>query len=475
MSVSLAYQTPEAAGALGGTTPLADLISGLSRGLDLAQGQPMGHAIRTCLIALRIADELRLSKVEKRHLYYAVLLKDAGGSANASEIFHRFGGDEIAAKREASIAGWSYKSWNGFRYALRHLSSQAPRWERMRMLAAAGRKRNGWAREAIASRSERGSQLARRMGFSEETAAAIRSTEEHWDGSGHPQELAGRKIPLAARVLGVAQTLEVFYTHCCAKMALDAVHERSGAWFDPDLARLALELSRRGALFADLETGRTREALIAAEPLPELLDEETMDRICVGFGEIADGKTPFTQGHSETVARVAERIAGTLGLKGAEVRSIKRAALLHDLGKLAVPNCILEKPEKLEPEEWQAIKKHPYYTMEILRRVEGFGEIAEIAASHHEKLDGSGYYRNLTAARLPLAARIVAVADVFDALSSERPQRRAYPLETVCRMMRSEAPRQLDTDCVEALISTRSGARRPGPVSLPYAQGCMSK
>jgi putative nucleotidyltransferase with HDIG domain len=301
--------------------------------------------------------------------------------------------------------------------------------------------------------------MVRQMGFPAETVAAVCAAGEHWDGGGYPQRLAGSEIPLAARILSLARTIEVFYTHRCAKHALDAVRERSGSWFDPDVAAAALELSRRGALFADLETGRTRERLIAAEPEPEPLPEQRLDDICRAFAEIVDAKSPFTQGHSEGVARAAERIAAILGLKAAEAQNARRAALLHDLGKLALPNFILEKPDKLEPEEWQAVKKHPFYTLEILRPIEGFGEIAEIAASHHEKLNGSGYYRNLTAARLPLAARIVAVADAFEALTSRRPQREAYPLEKAAETLRSEAGIELDADCVEAVLETRDKLR----------------
>jgi putative nucleotidyltransferase with HDIG domain len=431
---------------------LADLVSALSCGLDLAEGQATGHAVRSCLIGLRIADELQLSSEEKSRLYYAALLKDAGCTGNASKAFHLLGTDEIAAKRDVSVIDWSRKRWDTLQYARHYVSRGAPFFERVRKLVEAGVKQKSWAREMIEIRCQRGAQMARRMGFSEDVAAAIQTLSEHWDGRGYPQGLSGEAIPLVARILSLAQTLEIFYTQRSPKIALDAVQERANTWFDPELVNIALELSRRGALFADLETGRTRESLIAREPVAENSSPERIDRICHAFSEIIDAKSPFTQGHSEGVARAAMRIAGTLGLKAAEMRLVRRGALLHDLGELALPNSILEKPDKLDPEEWQAVKKHPYYTMDILRRIAGFGEVAEVAASHHEKLDGSGYYRNLTAARLSLHARIVAVADVFEALSSRRPYRDAYRMEKTCQILRAEAPLQLDANCVEALI-----------------------
>ncbi len=454
MGASIACEMPPVERSLPARTTLADLISGLSYGLDLAQAQPMGHAVRSCLIGLRIAEELQLSQDEKTCLYYTGLLKDAGGSANASKIFHRFGGDEIAAKREMSLADCSRIGWDGFHYAVQHVSREAPFFLRARNLVRAGAKRKIWARELIGLRSEQGAEAARQMGFRAGIGGAIGAVAEHWDGGGYPHGLAGGEIPLAARIVSLAQTLEVFYTHRCPKRALDVVRERTKTWFDPELAAAALELSRRGALFADLETGRTREALIAAEPAPEPLSEARVDSVCRAFANIVDAKSPFTSGHSEGVARAAEHIAGALGMTAAERRSVRRAALLHDLGKLALPNSILEKPDKLEPGEWQAAKKHPFHTLEILRPIGGFGEIAEIAASHHEKLNGSGYYRNLTAARLPLPARVVTVADVFGALLSKRPQRDAYAPEKAGEILRSEAGRLLDSDCVEALLSS---------------------
>jgi putative nucleotidyltransferase with HDIG domain len=433
---------------------LSDLISALSYGLDLTEGQPMGHAVRSCLIGLRIADELQLSKEDKRSLYYAALLKDAGCSSSASKIFHLLGCDEIVARRDVSVIDWSRRRWDTLQYARHYVSRGAPFFERVRKLVEAGVKQKSWAREMIEIRCERGAQMARHMGFPEAVETVIRTVSEHWDGRGYPRGLADNGIPLVARILSLAQTLETFYTQRSPKIALDAIQERANVWFDPELVNAALELSRRGALFADLETGRTRESLIALEPVPEGLAPERIDRICGAFAEIIDAKSPFTPGHSEGVARAAMRIAAGLGLKAAETQFVRRAALLHDLGKLALPNSVLEKPDKLHPEEWQAVKKHPYYTMEILRHIAGFGEIAEIAASHHEKLDGSGYYRNLTAARLSLNARIVAVADAFDALSSKRPYRDAYRPEKVCKILRSEAPWQLDADCVQALIAS---------------------
>jgi putative nucleotidyltransferase with HDIG domain len=453
MGTLIACDKPEPFAETSGETSLSDLVSALSYALDLATGQPMGHAVQSCLIALRLAGELHLDKHEREHLYYAVLLKDAGSSGNAAEIFRRFGADDIALKRDAGLLTWQDGRAHLLRLARQHLNTAAPGFQRMRTLARAFCGGKHLVRDFVQAHCEQGASLACRMGFPEPVAVAIRCSTEDWNGRGLPHGLAGDAIPRIARILKLAQTLEVFYTHRSAKIALDTAQERSGTCFDPELVRAALALSRRGALFADLESGRTREALLLREPAAAESPAARIDSICAAFAAIADAKTPHTAGHSERVALTALRIAGRLGTTSAEMQSIRRAALLHDLGKLAIPNRILEKPGKLDPAEWQTVKKHPYYTMEIVRRICGFSDIAEIAASHHEKLDGSGYYRNLTAPRLPLAARILAVADIFEALSAKRPFRDALPEEKIREILRSEAPRQLDPECVEAVLA----------------------
>jgi HD-GYP domain-containing protein (c-di-GMP phosphodiesterase class II) len=151
------------------------------------------------------------------------------------------------------------------------------------------------------------------------------------------------------------------------------------------------------------------------------------------------------------VAEAAVKIAKTMALPESEVTLVRRSALLHDIGKLSVSNLILDKPDKLSAEEWMAVRRHPHYSGAILRRVPGFGEVSEVAAAHHEKLDGSGYFRNLTAEQLSVPARILAVADIYDALAAKRPYRDAMPVEKVVATIEKEAPRALDAACVEAL------------------------
>jgi HD-GYP domain-containing protein (c-di-GMP phosphodiesterase class II) len=157
------------------------------------------------------------------------------------------------------------------------------------------------------------------------------------------------------------------------------------------------------------------------------------------------------------VANTAVAIARKLDFPPSRVLFIRHAALLHDLGKMAVSNAILEKPGKPDEAEWEALRSHPAHTWNILKCIGGFEELSEVAASHHEKLNGSGYHRGLTADQLSLESRLLVVSDIFDALSAKRPYRDSLPLERVLSIMRSEAPHALDADCVEALEQSGIG------------------
>jgi len=183
-----------------------------------------------------------------------------------------------------------------------------------------------------------------------------------------------------------------------------------------------------------------------------MLAAESIDTICEAFAEVVDAKSSYTYAHSVGVTRAAAGIARELGLDEQRVQLLYRASLLHDLGKLSVPNTILDKPDKLDAAEWSVMKGHALLSEEILGRVSHFGAMARIAGQHHERLDGSGYPFGLSAQDLSLESRVVAVADVYAALSEDRPYRPAIPPAQIFDILRKEAPRKLDADCVEALI-----------------------
>ena len=296
----------------------------------------------------------------------------------------------------------------------------------------------------------------RKLGFSEAVAAGIYSLDEHWNGGGYPNGLLKQEIPLYACIANLAQTLEVFLMARGRKEAVEAARLRSGRWFNPDLVDATLFSARVGSSGKTWEKEDLIEHVLALEPTDRRLgaDDKTIDAICLAFAEIIDSKTPFTYRHSVGVADAASDIARHIGLGGGELRKLRRAALLHDIGKLGVSNAILEKPGKLTAEEFSQVRQHPYHTYEILRRIPAFSDFSYDAALHHERLNGKGYWQGLMADALSLPARILAVADVFDALSAKRPYRDALPIEKVFSMMREDAPHALDWLCLDALMES---------------------
>ncbi|WP_260706086.1 HD-GYP domain-containing protein [Edaphobacter flagellatus] len=371
---------------------LSEVISALSFAIDLTEGAVQGHALRSCLLGMRIADEVGLSAEEKSSLYYALLLKDIGNE------------------------------------------------------------------EMIGLRCDRGASIVSKLGMGQMAAEAVRSLEEHWDGTGYPKRARGERIPMLARVCAVAQHLDVFSMGRNANVAMETLEQWSGTWFDPQLVRAALSLNSRGALWTHCKSDdshqMTRAAVLDLDPRSrQQLDDHQIDRICEAFADIVDSKSNFTFRHSMGVAELAYGIAGKLGLSADRVRLVRRAALLHDIGKLSVSNAILDKKTRLTEAEWRVVEKHPGLTRQILELIGPFREIAIVAGEHHEKLDGSGYPNRLLSADISIESRIVAVADVYSALSEDRPYRAGLVHEEIMPIIRALAPRKLDGDCVDAMAA----------------------
>jgi HD-GYP domain-containing protein (c-di-GMP phosphodiesterase class II) len=281
-------------------------------------------------------------------------------------------------------------------------------------------------REIVEIRCDRGASIARALHLSEDTAVAIRNLDEHWDGSGHPDGIAGDAIPILARILNLAQTVEVFFARDGFDAALDMAVSRSGSWFDPELVAALVSLRHCEALREAIASEAPRSLLHALEPEDRRMvaDDDTLDRIASAFGMVVDAKSPWTAAHSQGVSEVAVGIATELGFAKPEIVKIRRAGLLHDLGKLGVSNTILDKPGKLDDAELAILRRHPEFTYTMLKHVAAFDSIAELAASHHERLDGKGYHRGIEGDLLSPAARALVVADMYEALAAHRPYRR---------------------------------------------------
>jgi putative nucleotidyltransferase with HDIG domain len=445
---------------LPGSIRLSDIISALSYALDLTEGQPMGHSVRACMIGMRLAQQIGLSTDDQADLYYALLLKDAGCSSNASRLFHILNADDIRAKGDLKTKDWTRVGWESLHYALTHVGTGMPFLQRMQRLFQVAATQQQDSCTLVKIRCERGSYIAKQLGFSESVAAGIFNLDEHWNGRGYPDGLRKQEIPVFSRTANLAQTLDVFFHAQGSEAAVEAAQKRSGRWFDPDLVKAAVSLANSGMLWEGLDDDDLVRKVASLEPEHRQVkaNEDSIDKICVAFAEVIDAKSPFTYRHSNGVADAAVEIGQWFGMNPKSLKQLRRAALLHDIGKLSVPNSVLEKPAKLTAEEWTVIKAHPYYTLEILKKIPGFDRLSQDAAAHHEKLDGSGYWRGWGSEQLSRFARILAVADIFDALHAKRPYRDGIPLEKVFSMLRDDAPHALDLPCVEALIASKSNS-----------------
>lgn len=439
------------------TIRLSDVISALSVALDLTEGQPMGHAIRSRILGVRIADELQLPTEQRSDLYYALLLKDSGCSSNSARLYQIMGADEIRAKCEVKFEDWTKASLSGLRYLLRNVLPGASFPRRLFRIAQIAFNQRANNAELIGTRCERGAEIARKIGLSKAAAEAIHSLDEHWDGSGYPESRRGEEIPVLARIMNVSQTLDVFAHRSGPRAAVEAVSERSRHWFDPEIVHIVRSLERDQELWQKVNGPVAREHVLQMEPGAALpASREIIDNICHGFAQVIDAKSPYTFHHSVGVAEAATAIAEEMGLAPSTLTLVRRAALLHDIGKLSVSNAILEKPGKLTGEEWSIMRMHPAYTRTILKNISGFENLAYVAGAHHERLDGSGYPEALAADGMSLPARIIAVADVFQALSEKRPYRESLPLEVVFNIMDRDIPHRLDGECLAALKRSKS-------------------
>ncbi|HUK61753.1 MAG TPA: HD domain-containing phosphohydrolase [Dongiaceae bacterium] len=430
---------------------LTGLLAALSFALDLAEGQRFGHSLRSTLIAMGLAERLDLDTGTRRDLFHAMLVKDIGGPGTSDALCRLFGGDDRRAKHDLKRLDW--RRWTDVvRYCAAHDAD--PRWfaRTARSVTRAGSTPQ-LAAVLLEARATHGAARVRELGLGEPVASAIEALDEHWDGGGRPRGLDGSAIPMIARIASLAQSAEVCLALGGPQGAFEMADDRRGRWFDPTLVSALGTLGRELEAWTLLGEDDLLEAVLAREPgsASVLVGDGMFTRVARTYARVTDSKSPWTDGHSERVAATAERIARELDLGDRAIVAVRGAALLHDLGKLSLPNSILDKQGPLSNEEWEAVRRQPYYTYRILSRVRGLGRFADNASSHHERIDGRGYFRGLRGDRIPLAGRILAVADSFEALITDRPFRPAFSEETALRLLARDRDIGIDAECHAAL------------------------
>lgn len=436
---------------------LADILSGLSIVADLGYALPPESAMRSCLVATGLARMLGLAPNETADTFYSALLLHVGCLTFAHEMSAAFGDD-----RRANTAG----AKTNFADPRDILSTLIP--ETTRGMTTAGRVRaaafiitrgRSFGRRFDTSNCEVARETARRIGLPSTVQLSLYHVHEWWDGRGVPGGLKGDQIPISSRIARVATDADLFQTIGGEHLAVDALIRRAGTIFDPGVVDVFVRNSQ--SLIEETTTGDPRDRILEVEPQPIVeVDATVLPEVALAFADLVDMKTPFTHGHSREVARLSQAAAERMRLDPAETAELNLAALLHDLGRAAVSDAVWEKPGPLTSTEWEQVRMHAYHSERILATSRAFAPISRLVGMHHERLDGSGYHRGSKARDIPAAARVIACADAFQAMTQNRPHRRALTHEQAAEQLTREAHEgRLDREVVDAVLVA---AGRPG-------------
>ena len=428
----------------------AEVISALCLATDLGMGLPFEHGLHSTLIAMRLVDRLGVDAETAHDTYYGCLLMYAGCTADA-EVAAGFFEDGALAEHFAPVMfGSRHEIMGGIVRALAYprdsLPARAAQVARRLPRAVSGHKRH------LVAACEVARMLTDRLGLPSSVRTLFGSLTERWDGKGEPAGVKGDAIPLPLRIAHVARDAAFQWTLGGDELAARVVRERAGHAFDPEIARRFADDAAE-ILARDLDTPAW-QATLDSEPGRHLrLHDAAIDLALAAMGDFADLLSPYLVGHSAGVAQLAGEAGERCGFSADELRSLRRAALVHDVGRVAVPVRIWQKPGPLTPDEWERVRLHAYHTERILRQSSFLAALAPVATTHHERLDGSGYHRGLTAASLTPPARLLAAADVYHAMAEPRPHRAPLTAVQAAAALADEARSgRLDPDAVGAVL-----------------------
>jgi HD-GYP domain-containing protein (c-di-GMP phosphodiesterase class II) len=448
---------------------LAELLAVLSLATDLGMGQPMEHVLRQCLIALRLAERLGLDEAEREVVYYSALVAWVGCHVDAYEQAKWFG-DDTALKVEFRRTDFATPVSKPL-FMLRHLGAGRPVAERTRLgVAFLGEGRRA-AAAMLDNHWTAADNLAARLGLAQRVRDSIEQTFERWDGKGVPKGARGEEILLASRLVALADVVEVFHRAGGIDAAIEVARQRRGTQFDP--AIVDLFAAEAPMLYVGLDDASTWDAVMTAEPaLGVRLGDEQVEAALEAIADFADVKSPYTIGHSRGVADLAGEAARVFGLSDPAVRQIRSAGLVHDLGRLGVPNTIWDKHGPLSHAETERVRLHPYLTERMLACSPALAPLAAIAVQHHERMDGSGYPRGLAGGAVSPAGRLLATADYYHSRIEPRPHRQASGADEAAARLRAEVKAgRLNAEAAHAVLiaaghrATRRQARSDGLTS----------
>jgi HD-GYP domain-containing protein (c-di-GMP phosphodiesterase class II) len=433
---------------------LAELIAALSLATDLGMGQPLEYALSVCVLSVRMGEALGLDESELCEVYYLALLRHIGCNAETYTMANLFG-DELVLRTDAATSdtGRTSQAIGLVARSIRKSYVDASPLQIARLIAQGIIASPQVMKESFTGFCEVAQRLAARLGFDEDIIHALGQVFERWDGRGTPNGLKREQITTSMRLVSLAQDAITFHRLDGSEAAVSMVRERKGTMYDPGIAELFCQQASK--LLAGLEEEPSWEAVLALEPGKRAcLSDEQFDTACQAMADFADIKSPYTLGHSSGVALLASEAARRCGLPEADAIFLRRAGLLHDIGRVSVSAGIWGKPGPLTEREWERVRLHPYYTERVLARPATLAQLGALAALHHERLDGSGYHRGLPAAMLSPSARILAAADVYHAMTEPRPHRSPLAPESAASQLQREARAgRLDSEAVSGVLA----------------------
>jgi HD-GYP domain-containing protein (c-di-GMP phosphodiesterase class II) len=431
---------------------LAEVIAALSLATDLANAFPPEKALRTTLLAIHVGNALGLVGQDLSDAFYLPLLRFVGCTSYAWEEAAAVGGDDIAYRNAFAPVDHGRPS-EMVRTVMTTVGKGAKPTRRVELVSRFLAHGKSAAKAMAVANCAIGVRFAERLRMGPGVARGLNEIHERWDGKGLPVGIAGEDISLPARILHLAHVVEIHHRLVGRDETVEMARRRRGGQFDPTVVDAFLH--DPGDAFGKLEEDSAWDAVLQSEPEPRpWIPPSRIDAVAEAFADFVDLKSPYLLGHSSGVAGLASAAGRLFGLTDADLKIVRNAALLHDLGRVSVPNGIWDKAGPLSPSEWERVRLHPYYSERVLSTSPVLSPLAAIAGMHHERLDGAGYHRGAPAALQTAPARLLAAADVFHALSEPRPHRSPFPPDQAAREIEREiAVGRLDREAAEAVLA----------------------
>ncbi len=446
---------------------LSEILGALTLATDTAAGLGTESAMKVCIVATETGRALGLGGDGLRAVYNAAILRFLGCTAFAHETARlHSGGDDAAALRALSLADLG-RPQSVLAAALRGLASSGTPAARVTALLHFASDRR-LPQKLATAHCQLAAYLAGELAMPGDVLMALGQMYERFDGKGEPLGLRGEELTIAARLIHLGFRVVAHHTLLGPGEALETVTSRAGTELDPRVARAFSGIAP--ALFEKLAAPSVRETFLAAEPGPiTTLDGGGLLRACFAFATYADMKSPYTLGHSPAVAVLSAGAASLLGMEEDVQTRIEIAALLHDLGRVSVPNGIWDKRDPLTAAERKRVEQHSYETEHMLEQSAVLAEFSQLAGMHHERLDGSGYHRRLSGANLiPLGAAVIAAADFYRSKVEDRPYRTALePSEAAAQLVRLASEGRIDRRAAEAVVEAAGQRARDVRPLLP--------